>query len=372
MAFFDDDPPTQQRRSSGPPPPPRPPRRPGTDRQDILRRQLTAGGGLVVLLAFIAFGLHSCVSSAHLNAAKNYDQTVNDLGTRSVSNVSQALEVLTKTSQDPIAQSQSISDLASDSAKLTEEARKLKTPGGLEGATQNLATSLSLRATALKRISELLGKAKGNSESASETATQSIAGQMEALLASDVLWQLRVTPFIKEKFQDLNLSTDSISSSVVLKDATWLNTATVSNRIGGQTPDTAAADPTITCTADVAHGHAIASVLANGKTLNSGTGVINQVPAASGTSFTVNVANQGDADESNVSIIVSGKPQGGGSGFSTTKKLAVSPQGKTTPVVVNLTKAISNSYTISVEIKKVQCEKTLDNNKATYSVIFGS
>jgi hypothetical protein len=368
VAFFDDDPPTQQRRSSGPPPPPRPPRRPGADRQDILRRQIFAVGGVVLILVAIAVILHGCVNTAHHKAAQNYNTTVNDLGSRSINDVSSALQILTKTSADPITQSQSLSELADDSAKLTEQARKLKTPGGLEGATQNLATALSLRDSALKRISELLGKAKGTSETDSETATTAIAGQMEALLASDVLWQLRVTPFIKEKFQDLDLSTDSITSSVVLKDASWINTETVSDRIGGQAPDSAAADPTVQCVANVAHGHAIASVLANGKTLTAGS--ITTVPSASGTSFTVNVANQGDADESNVSIVVSGKPQGGGAGFSTTKKLAVSPQGKTSAVVVNLTKAISNSYNITVEVKKVPCEKTLTNNKATYSVIF--
>ncbi|MBJ7470394.1 MAG: hypothetical protein JHD16_03800 [Solirubrobacteraceae bacterium] len=329
-----------------------------------MTRRLVAIGGFVIVLIAMVLLLKSCVDTQRRNGLKDFNTQVNELGSQSVSNVSQGLEIMANKDLDPLAQRNQLSDLAADSDAITQRARELSSPGGLDGATWNLATALSLRATALDRISQLIGKARGTTKAEQEAATQQIAGQMQAFLASDVLWQLRVTPFIRERFQAEDLNSESIASSTVAKDAAWINPGTVANRIGGlsEEPDEAAE------VAPGTHGHGIASVEAGGKTLTPGA--VNNVPVGSGLSFSVTIENQGENDERDVTVSVTGTKQGGGTKIDETKKVPSSPKGTKTPVEVPITASVSGSYSITVEVRPVPGEKNTDNNKQRYNVIF--
>lgn len=366
MAFFDDDPPTQQRRSPGPPPPSREPRapRPAHSQQDYTTRRLLAIAGFVIVVLAMGLLLKGCVDSSRRNGLKDYNQQVNELGSQSISNVSQALELLTDKDADPLAQRNQLGELATDSDRLTERARELGAPGGLEGANYYLATALSLRATALDRVSDLIGKARGTTKAEQETATDQIAGQMQALLSSDVLWQLRVTPFIQERFEDEDLNGESIASSTVLKDLAWLNAATVATRVGGfaEEPDEN------TPIAPGTHGHGIISVSAGGKALTPGA--VTNVPVGGGVSFTVKVANQGENDESDVTVSVTGTKQGGGAKIEETKKIAQTKQGTESTVEIPIDGSVTGSYSITVEVRPVPGEKNTENNKQKFNVIF--
>ncbi|MBO9534699.1 MAG: hypothetical protein J7513_17125 [Solirubrobacteraceae bacterium] len=370
MAFFDDDPPTQQRRSSGPPNPPRPPRpRGAVDPSQIWARRGVAIFALAMLLIVIALIVQGCVSSAQKNALQDYGTAVTELGTESSSNVAQGLRLLNSPNDsDALAQRNGLDKLASDSRTLEERARDLSTPGGLEGATQNLVTALSLRADALSRIADRIATARGTSRAQAEEATQQIAGQMQALSASDVLWQLRVTPYIRDKAKEIEARDDGVESSIVLTDLSWVNAATVANRIDGQAAE---ADPveTAKCDDGSKHGHGLESVTANGKALAEGA--VTTVPNGTGLSFVVTIANQGDSDESNVSVTVSGTSKATGKeAFSVTKKVANSPKGQSTQVQIPITKAVSSAVTVKTEVKGVPCEVNKENNTKSFQVIF--
>lgn len=370
VAFFDDDPPTQQRRSSGPPTPPRPPRSRGAaDQQQIWARRLVALFALLILLVLFALIIQGCVSSAQKNALQEYGQAVTELGTESSSNVAQGLQLLNSPNDsDALAQRNGLDKLASDSRTLEERARELSTPGGLEGATQNLVTALSLRADALGRIADRIATARGTSRAQAEEATQQIAGQMQALSASDVLWQLRVTPYIRDKAKDLEARDDGVEASVVLTDLSWVNAATVANRIDGQSAEPAPEEQE-QCTDGTKHGHGLESVTANGKALAEGA--VTTVPNDTGLSFIVTIANQGDSDESNVSVTVTGTSKATNKEvFSVTKKVPNSPKAQSTEVPIPITKAVSSAVTVKAEVKGVACEVNKDNNTKSFQVIF--
>ncbi len=372
MAFFDDDPPTQQRRSSGPPTPPRPPRPPrgAQDPQQIWARRAVALGVIFLVLVIFGLILQGCVKSSRKNALTKYGQAVTELGTESTSNVAKGLSLLAQpNNQDALAQRNALDALATDSRTLEERARKLSTPSELKGATQNLVVALSLRADALGRIADRIATARGTSRTQAETATTQIAGQMEALLASDVLWKLRVTPYIRDRAKDLQTRDDGIEDSVVLSDLSWVNAATVANRIDGQSeaPDTT----TATCTDGTKHGHGIDSVTANQKQL--APGAVSTVSNPSGLAFIVTIANQGDSDESNVAVTVTGTSKATGKQvFSDTKKVTTSRKATTTQVQIPITSAVSGAVTITAEVKPVPCEVNKTNNKQTFQVIFSS
>lgn len=325
-------------------------------------------GLLVLVLLIFALVLKSCVDSSRKNGLRDYNQQVNELARSSGENVSEALrQMMTTTDESAVEQGGAIDTLARDSAQLTDRARDLSVPGGLESANHNLTTALSLRATALARIADRLPVARGTTRAAAETATQQIAGQMSAIMASDVLWQLRVTPYIEDRFKAEELSTDSIEPSVVLTDQSWLNTATVANRIGGESEEE---DPA----AEVApglHGHGIISVTANGTTLQPGTGAPTTVERGSGLEFVVNVANQGEHDESRVRVIVTGTKQAGGAKvINESRTLPTTKAGTETPVRVPVSSPPTGAVTVTVEVKSVPGEENTDNNKSTYRVLF--
>jgi hypothetical protein len=372
VAFFDDDPPTQQRRSNGPPTPPRPPRTPrgAQDPQQILARRAVAIGVIVLVLLVFALLMKGCVESSKKNALQDYGQSVADIGTESTSNVSQGLQLLAQPNErDALAQRNSLDKLATDSRTLEDKARELSTPGGLEGASQNLVVALSLRADALSRIADRISTARGTSKAQAEEATQQIAGQMQSLLASDVLWQLRVTPYIRDRAKELDARDDGVENSVVLTDISWLNAATVANRIDGQseTPDTTAA----TCTDGSKHGHELTSLAANGKALTEGASAVTNVSNSAGLSFVATITNQGDSDESNVSVTVTGTSKATGKQvFSETKRQANSTKGESTQFQIPVTKAVTSAVTITAEVKGVPCEVNKDNNKKSFQVIF--
>ncbi len=329
-----------------------------------MTRRLVAIGVFIIVVLALGLILKGCVDTSRRNGLKDFNQTVNELGTQSISNVSQGLEVMANKDLEPLAQRNQLSDLATDSDKLADQARDLSAPGGLEGAGYYLATALSLRATALHRTSEVIGKARGTTKAEQEAATQQIAGQMEALLASDVLWQLRVTPFIKDRFEEEDLNSESIASSTVLKDSGWINPATVATRIGGFSPVEDTETPLLPGT----HGHGISSVAANGKALTAGA--VTTVPAGSDLSFTVTIENQGENDEQDVTVSVTGTKQGGGTKIDETKKVTQSNKGTKTPVEIPITKTVTGSYSIVVEVRPVRGEKNVENNKQTFNVIF--
>jgi hypothetical protein len=368
VAFFDDDPPTQQRRSSAPPPPPRPPRPPRAvgDPQQIWARRAVAIGVIVLFLLVIAIVMKGCVDSSRKNALADYGQAVTELGTESSSNVAQGLQILSQpNAREALAQRNALDKLASDSRALTDKARDLSTPGGLEGSSQNLITALSLRADALARIADRIATARGTSRSQAEIATQQIAGQMQALLASDVLWQLRVTPYIRDRAKELDTRDDGVEDSVVLTDLTWLSAGSVANKVDGQSEQTDTTAPVAPGT----HGHGIQSVTANGKALTPGQPVT--VSAGSGLSFVVTVANQGENDETNVSVTISGTSKATGKQvFSETKKIPQSRKGTTTPVTIPITSSVTGAVTVTAEVKPVPNEVNKDNNKQIFQVIF--
>ncbi len=329
-----------------------------------MTRRLVAIGVFIIVVLALGLILKGCVDTQRRNGLKDYNQTVNELGGQSISNVSQGLEIIANKDLDPLAQRNQLGELAADSDKLADQARDLSSPGGLDGATWYLSTALSLRATALDRISEVIGKARGTTKAEQEAATSQIAGQMSALLASDVLWQVRVTPFIKERFQEEDLNSESVASSTVVKDTAWINPGTVATLIGGLSQE----EDTETPIAPGTHGHGIASVAINGKTLVAGA--VTQVPAGSSQSFTVTIENQGENDEQDVTVTVNGTKQGGGTKIDETKKVPQSNKGTKTPVEIPLTKPVTGSYSITVEVRPVRGEKNTDNNKQKFDVIF--
>lgn len=367
MSFFDegDEPRTQQTRVR------RPPGGGGgmPDQQQLLvRRAVAAGVGLLILL-LLFFGIRGCLDSRKENALKDYNRDVTGLAQESDETATAFFETLVQSDLSPVDQQTELNSLRSQAEQQLENAQELSVPGDMEPAQQYLLLSLQLREEAMGRIAQKIPSARGSERAAAEEATSQIAGQMEKLLASDIVWSQRVTPFVGQALADQDLD-ERVATSRAVTSLSWLNPATVADEIGGQASNEDAEDTNDETAAPGLHGHGLVSTSVGDLTLQPG-GTPNRIPASGNPTFSVTFANQGDNNEENVRVRVSVKPQTGRE-ISATKTVDQTTAGTEATVEVPLGQAppIGTPATITVEVLKVPGEEKVDNNEQEYTALF--
>jgi hypothetical protein len=367
VSFFDDEPdePTRVNR-------PARPRRPagaGTlhaPPPDVARRrQFVLFGGLAVIAILLLITVRSCAGTRHKNALSDYNRNVTSIARSSDGEVSKQLfDVLSRPGQtsDVTVAVQQLRINAEDNAK---RARALNAPDEVKGAQHDLELALDLRASGVANIASQLPKALSNQPSA-PVAIRRVAGQMQAFLASDVIWSQRVNPLIAKVLADNSINADAPTSKF-LPSIGWLDAAQLSARInpnagGGAASGSGAVKPGT-------HGHGLIAVKAGGVVLTPG-GAVNHVPAGTPLSVDVTYANQGQNDEPNVTVTV--KISGGPKTITATKHLTQTKAGTqgVATVQVGTVPPKNTSTMMTVTIKPVPGEKKTDNNAQTYTVLF--
>jgi hypothetical protein len=368
VSFFDDEPdePTRVTR-------PARPRRAATaggvhrpEPEIARRRQFVLFGGLALIALLLLFTVRSCAGNRHKNALKDYNREVASIVQSSDDQVSKQLfDVLGGGggTQDVQVTVNQVRLVAEEDAK---RARALNVPGDVAAAQRNLELALNLRAEGVSKIGDQLPRALSNQPSAAE-AIRKIAGQMQAFLASDVVYAQRVTPLIQQALDDNGIGGQTIATSKFLPSIGWLDPAQVGSRLnpGAGAGSSASSGEVKPGT----HGHGVISVKAGGVALTPGS-VVNRVPATAPLPVDVTYANQGENDESNVQISV--KITGGPKTISATKRLNQTKAGSTATVTVNLSSVPpkGQSTTMTVTVKPVPGEKKTDNNTQTYTILF--
>jgi hypothetical protein len=371
VSFFDDD--DQPTRTSRAPRPRRTPRaRSGgggsaggpSDSQQLLIRRAVAVGVFVLLLILIVIGFNSCRSNARKDSLRTYNTQVANIARESDDQVSKPLFDLLQSDQNrsPVALETQINQYRVVADDQADRARNLDVPGQMVGAQRQLTTVLDFRAEALAMIADQIRAALGSADAA-EPATNQISGQMQKLLASDVIFSQRVAPLIKEGLDDNGVTGQTIASSKFLPNLGWLNPGTVAARIGGQ------GGGANQQTTPGPHGHGLVSTEAGGVTLQPSPAV-NRVPAGTDTSFTVTFQNQGASDENDVKVSL--RITGAGNPITVNKTVPQTKAGATATVQIPLGQAppIGTPVTVRVTVAKVPGEQKTDNNRGTYTVLF--
>ena len=381
MSFFDDDdPPTRVTSRTGRPSRPAAPRRPqaagggggSTDRQTVRTRQAVALGLGVLVLILLIFGVKGCLDSRKERALKDYNRNVAAITSDSDAAAKSFFQLLgggATAGKDLQVQINQVRLSAEDDVK---RAQALDVPGAMRSAQQNLMLVLNLRAQALTLIAEKLGTAQGRGAQA-EAATQQIAGQMQAFLTSDVVYSQRTAPLIKQALDEAGIGGQTIPRSKSLPGYTWLAPQTVANAIGGQTVSSGTGTGTAaagTCPAGTACGHGLDSTSIGTTTLQPG-GASNKVPSKPPPTVTVKFTNQGDNNEKNVTVTVK-LTAPGAKVVAAKQTVPQTTPGSQTTVSIKLPTAPTAGTvgTLDVDVAPVAGEKTLDNNKASYTILF--
>lgn len=329
------------------------------------------GAGVVVLILLFLL-IKGCASIRKENSYKDYVREVSADVQQSQQESDAVFGLLRKgqaAGQSPVDLQNNINGFRAEAAKLAERARKRDVPGEVKGANRYLVDALQLRADGLGSVARLLPTALG--DQGAGTAIKNIAAQNRLFDASDVLFTQRYLPQLFKTIKDQGLENDVPIPTTLrspkgfLPSIDWLRPNSVASQLTGtaSTDDTTAATPGL-------HGTGLVAVTVqpSGKALStSGT---TDITAAKGLSFDVQVQNQGQNDEKNVTVQV--KVSGSGKPINVDQQIASIAQGATETASVPLPSlpGTGRPVTITVSVKGVPGEKKLDNNKQTYQAIF--
>jgi len=370
LSFFDegDEPPTRAAR---------PRRAPGATRaggatvdpQTVRTRRLVALVIGVLVIVLLAVVVNSCLDRRAENRLKDYNRNVASVIRSSDEEVGRPFfDALGQGGQAPNDLEQTISQLRVVADRHVDTAEGFEVPDELRAAQRNLLLSLDLRATGVAKVASLVRTAlarEGGGEA--EDAVNQIAAQMQQFLASDVVYEARVIPFIREALDDKGVTGQPVGDTQFLPNLGWLQPETVANRLGAPGGGGGAASGG--APAPGLHGHGLVSVEAGGVTLQPGN-TANRIPASGTVTFDVSFANQGENPESNVGVRV--RIRGAGRPISATRRVAETQAGANATASIPLDQAppIGTPVTIEVTVEKVPGEENTDNNRQTYSAIF--
>ena len=374
MAFFDegDEPPTRTQAR---------PRRTGSgtrggggggvtaDPQTVRQRRLIALAFGVLLFIVLAIGVNACLDSRAENRLKDYNRDVATVIAQSDRDVSRPFfETISQGGQSPVELESQLNQLRNVADGHVEQAEGFDVPDDLANAQRSLLLALDMRASAIGKIASQVRTALAEGDQAQDAVTQ-IAAQMQQFLASDVVYDTRVIPFIQESLDEREIGGQDLADSQFLPSLEWLEPGTVGQRLGAAAGggDDAADDENV---APGLHGHGLTSVSVGDTTLQPGE-TANRIPAGSDIAFTVAFQNQGENDERNVPVSVA--IRGGGTDTITARRrVPQTTAGETAEATIPLSQAppIGTPVTIAVAVGRVPGEETVDNNRQEYTAIF--
>ncbi len=373
MAFFDegDEPRTRVSRPSGRGGGALPPRGGAPDSDAIRTRRIVAAVVGLLVFVILAIGVNACLDNAAENQLKDYNRDVADVVAASDRQVGRPLfDRLAQGGQTPVELESQLNQLRVTAERHVDQAEDFDVPDDLRTAQRNLLLTLGMRASGLGKIASEVRTAQAESDQAGEAVDQ-IAAQMQQFLASDVIYDTRVVPFIQQTFNDREIGGQSQQDSQFLPNLGWLQPRTVADRLGAEAgggggDDAGGEDEE---PAPGLHGHGLVSTAVGDETLEPGQ-TANRIPAGSDTAFTVTFANQGDNEEENVAVQV--RIRGDGRPITVRRRVEQTQPGANAEVSIPLTTAppIGTPVTIDVSVARVPGEEKVDNNRQSYTAIF--
>jgi hypothetical protein len=327
----------------------------------MIRRRIAAGVGVLIVIAIVLI-VNAIVQGQKTSALEQYSRTVNQTAHNSEQQVAKPLfaALIGAGSKPAISVEQQIDELQREAQQMASHARETSVPGEAAEAQRSLLLALQLRAEAVRKISAQMHAALGGQ---AKNASSAIAGAMEILLSSDVLWSQRVVPLTQEALSAGGLHGLSTAASRSLPNLGWLSPETTLSRITGKGSSEEAGH-----LSSGTHGDAFTSLAVGGTTLQAEPAE-NRLTGGGNPTFTLTFQNDGENSETNTKVVVS--VTSGGKTVSGSGTVEKTEPGQTYNVDVPV-KGVATGAPAKVEarVEKVPGETNLENNKASYLAVF--
>jgi hypothetical protein len=364
--FFEDlEPPEQTeertrvtRRPGGPPG--RPPRPPANVAPLFRLAALIAFAILVIVL--LVFAVKGCGSSKS-SAYKRYFASLSVIAKDSEQIGRSMNEALTTPGKKASDLDPGLTGLAQQQQQDVVNAQRIKAPRALQAEHASAIEALQFRVSGLKGLADAFRRTAGTKKSA--VAAALLASQAERLTASDVIWSDLVQAPAETRLRQQGVGGVAVPGSTFVTSSDfaspryWLP---IVQRLSGAS--------TGGSSSNVLHGTGLVSTqaLPSGKALDPNAE--NTVTATSDLGFAVTVEDTGDAQEVGIKVTLTIQQQP--TPIVKTAKIDVINPGEQKKVIFhNLGQVqFATRTTVKVDVHAVPFEKRLDNNSASYPVIF--
>lgn len=325
-------------------------------------RRAVALGALLVIVLLIALGVHSCDVSSTRSALQNYTSNVSSLMARSAQNGSSLFSALSHAGSagNPTAVQNEVNQALSTANRLVADAHNMSVPGQVKTGHGYVELALRMRADGIANIANEIQPALASSAGTAE-ATK-IAAQTARLYSSDVIYKDYAAPHIAGAVNAAGVRFSPLNRQQFVPSIQWVVPTYVAQQLHikapGTSSNTAGPGP---------HGHQLSSVSVDGNTLAQG-GTDNTVSASPAPTFTLDFANTGASNESNVVCRVS--VTGTGVSGHTTVPQTTAGKSATCQVKLNSSPPTGTPETVVATVEKVPGEKNLSNNTISYTITF--
>jgi hypothetical protein len=325
-------------------------------------RRTVALGGAILLIVLIVLGLNSCLDSRKDRAFRDYASDVRAI-VRGSNDISESFFDLLSSPQraDALDVQTQVNAQRADAEQLVQRARDTDHPDELDGAHGWLVEALQFRADAIESIAAQLPEALGDQRGSSD-AVNAIAGQMQALLASDVIYLQRTIPGLLSAYDDRGIE-ERFPTDRFLPDLGWLDPDTVQTRLGRISgEDSQTATPGL-------HGTGIQTATVRPADVELTESGVNRVPSSDQLTFDVTVQNQGESEETDLGVSVS-ITNGERINVDQTIPRIAAGESETVSIPIQQAPSTEAVSTVTVAVDPVPGEGTRENNRIQYQVAF--
>jgi hypothetical protein len=326
----------------------------------MVRRVIALGMGVLIIILLL-LAVKGCLNARKERGFENYVSDLTDIATQSNTLAAGFFERLLEppADSDPLTLEAQISSDRGAAEGLLQRVQSLDTPDELADAQTELEQTFELRRDALAGVADDISTALGN-EGRSE-AIDRIAGDMRAFLASDVLYA-RAQHDIEEVLKEQNVS-GKVPDSIFLPEPVdrWLDHLQLSTVLSSFASASGAIQGV--------HGLALLQTEIDKTVLTADAD--NTVSLGKGPpSITVQVQNQGDQAESEVTVSYS--LSGGAVPIEGEDQIPKLDASGITDLKIPLSDVpdVDVPLTLEIEVLPVPGEEVAENNAATYNVTF--
>jgi hypothetical protein len=333
------------------------------DQQTLMVRRLIAAGVAIVLIIVVVLLVSGCLKSEKQQALKSYNREVGVLAQES-EKISHPLFVALSgaSGKQALDVEQQIDELLTQARAIASRAQGLSVPGEMAAAQQDLLLVLDLRTEAMTKLASQVPSALGGK---AKQLSAKIAGAMEILLASDVVYSQRVAPLVQQTLASAGITGLSTSPSPFLPNVGWLEANTVASRLAGESSSSAQSTQTLSGH----HGSALVGVSVGATTLEAEP-AINHIAGGGSPTLTAAVEDAGEFNETNVKVDVT--VTAAGKQYKASGAIAKTEPGKRANAEISLTGLpLGQAAKIEVQVEPVPGETNHEGTKGTFLAIFG-
>ena len=341
------------------------------DAQTLRTRRTIAIVGAIIFAVLFLLLLRGCLGAREERGLKDYVRDVRAIVDQSGSQSEEMFNTLSDPGRgvSDVDRENSLKGLRAQAEQLVDRARNdIDAPEDLKVSHDYLIESLEFRRDGIGKVVDILPTALSGQER--DEGAKRLADQMGFFLTSDVIFAARVRPNMDSVLREKEIINEvQLPESRFLPNREWLIPDEVSKLLkSGGKSGSDSNDRSDEEASPGLHGNGLGTVSLGGQELTEGGSAT--VRLGKDTSFSVQVMNQGENDETDVPVKISiGR---GADAIEVEENIDEIGKGQTETVEVPLSDEppTGQSVPITIEVGAVPGEDMTDNNKQSYSAIF--